>query len=273
MKWQRKGMVALTIAMAGLTACNKETQQEEDNTAVAEDVVVSSRESEEIMPEELYSVTTCTYDWPEMIGDCAVVTESSVEFPKTVTIDFGDGCTGPNGRTKKGKIIIDISNDIRVEGTTRVLTFEDFWIDDVTVTGSRTATNIGLSTSGNILISETGTTVATRDGNSRTRTVNHQREWIQGSSTCEREDDEFLITGSGTITGACGEGTHTIIEPLYVTPGACNYILSGTIKVERGNHRGGTIDFGDGACDNTATLTTNHGDVFEINLDERKIMH
>ena len=169
--------------------------------------------------------------------------------------------------------MINISDDIRNEGATREVTFDNFYIEEAHIEGSRTATNIGLSTSGNILISVDGSFTATTDAGVRKRTFSRQREWIQGSSTCDHSDDEFLITGGGTTTGIKGyEITHTIVDPLHVAPGSCEYILSGSVEVTHGK-RGGTIDWGDGSCDNMATLTTKRGKTYDINLDERKILH
>ncbi len=257
-----------------IVSCQKD--QNADDTDFVEDEVFSQQTSEETTMEELYTSTDCNYNWPDIVGECAEVTESSPNFPKTITIDFGDGCTGYFGRTKKGKIIIDVSDDIRNDGATRVITFEDFYIEDVKIEGTRIATNIGKSVSGNVLIDVVGDIQAYKDSYSWSRTFDRDREWITGSGTCDRNDDEFLITGGGTTIGKKGhEITHTIIEPLHVAPASCNYILSGSVEIVyqgKFKKRGGTIDWGDGACDNIATLTTFSGKVFEIDLDTKKIL-
>ena len=275
---KRKNLLQTGIALMTVpfffTACQKESKTDEA-TSVGEDVIVSNRDQEENMAEEFYAGTDCNYDWSQLCGTCATITQSSTDYPKTVTIDYGDGCEGPHGHVKKGKIILEISDNLHNEGAVRTMTYDNFFIDDVQITGSRTATNIGLNGNSNLVITVTGTMTAIRDGVSRTRTVNHEREWIAGSETCEREDDEFLITGTGTVEGPHGTATTTIETPLYVAPGQCNYIMSGSIHIEGqgSKHRGGTIDFGDGTCHNIATMTTNSGKTFDIDLDQRKIMH
>ena len=264
--------LSIGIICVGLTSCQKENSN--DGTDAAEDMITSTRGAEDISAEVLYSSTDCERDWTQIVGDCAVITESSTTFPKTVTIDFGDGCVDFHGKTRTGKIIIIISDDIHNEGATRDISFENFSIEGMEITGYKNATNIGLSSSGFVLIKETGEVSVTKDDLTRTKTYEHLREWIRGSETCEKEDDEFLITGEGTMTGGkCkGTGTHKIITPLHLAPGSCEYILSGSIEFEKGKRRSGTIDFGNGSCDNVATLTTKKGKVIEIDLDKRRLM-
>src|SRR5690606_25418887 len=159
-------------------------------------------------------------------------------------------------------------------GAKRVVTFEDFFINSIQVMGERNVENVGFSDQGNILFSVTADMSFVRDGNTRTRTVTHEREWIAGSETCELSDDEFLITGTGETIGLNDrKGSHTILTPLHVAPGSCNYILSGEIEIKIGKKRGGTIDFGNGDCDGQATLTTFKGKVYQIDLETKTIVH
>jgi len=59
-----------------------------------------------------------------------------------------------------------------------------------------------------------------------------------------------------------------IVEPLEKIDG-CDYIVSGIVEMYKDEELICTIDYGDGECDNIATIT--RGDkVYEINLDGRK---
>lgn len=267
------GKATAAIALMTIVSCQR---NQELDAEIVEDEVFSQRTTEESAMEELYTSTDCNYEWTEIVGPCATVTASSTDFPKTIVIDFGEGCVGPYGKTKKGKINIEVSDDIRNNGATRVITFDNFFIEEVQVEGTRTATNIGASSSGYPLISIVGDLSATKGGDTWTRTFERQREWIAGSETCERSDDEFLITGEGSTVGKKGYVIdHTIITPLHIAPAQCNYIQSGSLEVTyEGKYktRGGTIDWGAGDCDNMATLTTFKGDVYDINLDTKKII-
>lgn len=271
MKTTKKTSAILMLAILTLASCKKRT---ETDNGVMEDEIISNQTTSEFELEELYASLDCDYEWSDFGGACATVTESSTDFPKTITIDFGTGCTGVGGRTKKGKIIIEVSDDMRNTSAHRKITFDNFFVNDVQVAGERNVTNTGLNTSGNMVFSVIADMSFTRDGETRTRTINHQREWIAGSSTCEFVDDEYFITGTGETIGIDDrEGTHTIITALHIAPGTCNYITSGSIEIKTSKNRGGTIDFGTGTCDNKATLTTFRGKVYEIDLDTKKVIY
>ena len=82
---------------------------------------------------------------------CPTITSTAPlgTFPNTITVDFGtDGCLRPNGRTLKGQIIIEQSAQLNVQGATRTVTYQDFFVDEVKVTGTHTAINNGLNAAG-----------------------------------------------------------------------------------------------------------------------------
>ena len=159
---------------------------------------------------------------------------------------------------------------MKEEDSYRKITFENFFIDKVGVKGGRVVTNKGTNERGNFVFSVEGEITSCRNKKYRSRKIDRQREWIAGSETCDRSDDEFLITGVKYITTGKSKKTvvRKIIEPVH-TSKACKYPMSGTLSIE-GGKRSGTIDFGNGECDNVATLTTSKGKVKEIDLDARK---
>jgi len=60
----------------------------------------------------------------------------------TITLDFGDGCQDRNGNVRKGKIIIEYQGGKLVPGSTVITTFVDYSINDISIEGIRTLTNI-----------------------------------------------------------------------------------------------------------------------------------
>ncbi len=255
--------IVLCSTLFVLTSCKKAAEKDTD---AAEDEIIMQRGSEDIFSESFLPSVDCTYGWDTLIGTCVTVTQDSPTFPKVLTLDFGTiGCVDPFGRDKSGKIILDMSDDIRNDDATCVMTFEDFTIENIGISGTRTATNIGESGSSE-LISVAGDFTATYGTWYITRTVAHQREWSAGSTTCTFTDDEFLITGSGSTVGKYGKTvTHEILEPLSIFPYECGYIKSGQVEIKLGK-RGGTVDYGDGTCDAIATFTSFKGDVYTIDL-------
>ena len=65
---------------------------------------------------------------------CATLTVTPlIGFPKTITIDFGTSCTSPNGITRKGIIRVVISDSVRKTGSTAVMTFDNYFVNNFKV--------------------------------------------------------------------------------------------------------------------------------------------
>lgn len=264
-------LVFATSALFIFASCNKFNEETQSDS---EDVLKMEMDENDFLKEEEIASNPCSFDYASLLAPCAVVTESSNTFPKIVTIDYGTGCVGQNGLTKKGKIIINVSGDMRVAGNTRTVTFENFYINDVKIEGSRNAENTGLNTAGNIVVKITGEITATNGEFSRNRSFTRYREWISGIATCDISDDEFHVTGSGTAIGRRGiEIPHTIIEKIVLKPGECNYPLSGRVDIGD-ESRGVILNFGNGSCDNIAeAITKRRNKTYQIDLDTRRIIH
>ena len=83
------------------------------------------------------------------------------------------------------------------------------------------------------------------------------REWVEGSDKWNRWDDVYFITGETTGTNFRGEEyTRTILTPLEWAA-SCRFIKSGSIEIVVGERDPIIIDFGNGDCDNEATVSRN----------------
>ncbi|HMC98047.1 MAG TPA: hypothetical protein VKG92_10345, partial [Flavobacteriales bacterium] len=80
---------------------------------------------------------------------------------------------------------------------------------------------------------------------------------IAGSDTPEWTDDVYLITGGGSGVNRNGIAyTVAITNALRVQVG-CPWITQGTVVVTPASHPARTIDYGDGTCDGTFTVSVN----------------
>jgi hypothetical protein len=264
-------IVVSTGTILSFLSCNKFS---DDNQSDTEDVLKTELEDGDLLREEEIVSNSCAFNYESLLAPCAIVTESSATFPKTITIDYGTGCQDANGRTKKGKIIINVSGDMRTQGNTRSVTFDNFYINGIKIEGSRNAENTGPNLSGNMVIQITGNITATSSEFSRSVNFTRYREWISGISTCEIADDEFHVTGSGTATGRRGiDIPVNITEKIVLKPGTCKYPLSGKIDIGSSS-RGVIINFGSGTCDNIAEATTKRRNkTVQIDLETRKIIN
>ncbi|MBN1597206.1 MAG: hypothetical protein JW894_02845 [Bacteroidales bacterium] len=188
---------------------------------------------------------------------CQVITvdhPDSTCFPKVITIDYGDGCSivfNGDTITRKGKIIITITDRRFVIGSQVITTFEEYFINDVQIEGTRTITFNGLNESGYeefAMTLEDGR-LTFGDGSVYTRDANGTRELDR--ERIRRNDTVYL---SGSMEGINTEGqeyTRTITRKLmlihceeyhYRWTIVAGEIVSTLDDVET------VVDFGDGSC-------------------------
>jgi hypothetical protein len=188
-------------------------------------------------------------------------------FPAIVVLDFGTtGCSGPDGRVRRGKIRIEYTNRLIYAGAIATTTFDGFYVDDVHIEGIHKITNTSSGTTNRQF------TVELRDAK-LTKPNGDYIQWksdkvitqIEGFITPDFHDDIFSITGSGE--GQVRRGnlltgwTSSITEPL-IKRLTCRWIVKGRLRTTRinSNPTGASVavlDFGNGNCDNLATITIN----------------
>ena len=81
-------------------------------------------------------------DDPELA--CAQVSfEGNVESGR-IEINFGDGCKGPDGKIRKGAIVVEYEGHWLVKNSKIYTVLKNFYIDDIKVEGTRILTNISI---------------------------------------------------------------------------------------------------------------------------------
>lgn len=264
------GLMLFSLASV-LSSCKKEQNMNEAedvvNTEAVNSFIEKSVSADEDMPAMRGPVNQGGCNWQSQLASCATITESSDEYPKTITIDYGEGCTNDNGITKSGQIIIELTADMLTTGAVRTVTFENYVINGIQISGSRVTTNIGSGDNGQPLFSRNVNTTLLHNGNTIVRTCNESVTWISGYDTEACGDNVFLVSGTGTSTRNDGiTRIRTITEPLLVDQ-VCGYITAGIVSVS-GPQGQRTINFGDGTCDDLATVTGINGNSFEIHLHQ-----
>jgi hypothetical protein len=192
------------------------------------------------------------------ILDCAEVSISGDKTAGTIRVDFGDGCEGPYGHVRKGVIEIEYTGNYLVKGSSYTLESIDFYIDDVKVEGTRTATNISET------IAQPAFRVTTTDGRvtwpdetfiTREEERVHTFSYDLGEQVITLE-----VTGSASgLTRLGEEYTSTIEAPLFyesdcLTSGQF-LPSSGVILIKRPDKPDINADFGDGSCDGKVSVT------------------
>ncbi|MFA4863978.1 MAG: hypothetical protein WC605_09430, partial [Bacteroidales bacterium] len=246
----------------------------EDKTISQDDAYAESTfENVSDMADEAYDIGTGNHlkstDGNRIfLSECATVTLDTTVFPRELTIDFGDvNCLCHDGKYRRGKIIITFTGRYRQPGTVITHGFENYYVNDNSVDGTKVVTNMGENENGNLYFTIEVVGVVQRVDDSSTFSWNSSRvrEWIQGSNTPNRWDDIYLLTGTAHGTRPNGlTWEKEIINPLRIEL-ACRFIVSGTVEIRPQDRPVRLLDYGTGECDNIATVTVN-GETYTIYL-------
>ncbi len=203
------------------------------------------------------------------ILDCATVERDTVN--QVITIDFGDGCEGRRGRLRSGKIVVTYDGNRRTVGSFRSVTFEDFFVDSTQVEGTRTKTVTAVDAENlsiTVDITLTGGKLTFSDGTFATREAQKTRVWAFSA------DGDHVTTISGSASGVNREGLDyrmDITEDLKFQRACWRsgvFVPVSGVKMFSVGESTATIDYGDGECDNLATVTRD-GVTEEIELSVR----
>jgi hypothetical protein len=190
-------------------------------------------------------------------GGCATVTRDTLSTPRRITIDFGAvNCLCRDGRYRRGIVYIDYTGQRGVPGSTATLSYSGYFVNDRGISGSRTI-SYGSSPGGNPQRTNTYNITVTppNQSGSYNRQGQRVREKIAGDGTASLLDDVYLISGSGSGSRSGGfTYSHNIVTPLR-REGSCAWTVSGSVQFSRNNRLTRTLDFGNGSCDDQATIS------------------
>ncbi len=202
------------------------------------------------------------------VRSCGTMTLNPIgSFPTTLTIDFGTaGCIGNDGRFRKGKIVTVLSGPWRDSGTVVTINPDNYSVDGYKVSGTKTIENKG-RINGNLTydVDVTNGQIIYPTGDTATRDSDVTYEWIAGESTTFMShgtagilDDIYLIRGNYTGVDRNGlpytANTTTDIRKEL----SCKWPVSGGLDITPQGLPTRSVDFGNGTCDDDATVTVNN---------------
>jgi len=274
-------LMIAAIAIVTFTACTKETGIDQSSIDLADDDAVSNAVFEDIFN---------TVDNADIILDgfqkgdasksdiiiadsCPTVTlthPSDGVWPKTITIDYGTGCTGFYDNTRSGRIIILVTGPRLETGSKKTVTFDNYFFNGIKVEGTKEFENTGYNESQHLVFSVklTGGKLILPDETVIERSFQHQKEWIAGLLTRNIWDDECLITGTASGVNINGVAYTSNIMTALHWKRVCRFIVSGVVKIEREDKAPVVVDYGTGECDAVATIAVG-GEIREILLKHR----
>lgn len=262
---------ALLLLSLGFQACQKDNENTFFSEQTTAEDIASHNDLTEQADAEMDEFVPDNFTAGVEDRGCATVTFAQPKgtWPNIITIDFGTGCTKPDGRTLKGKIIVQQSNAMNVAGATRTVTYDNFFIENVQLTGTRTLTNTGLNASGQPVFSKKGSeTLTFPSGDQSTRNIDHTRVLTEGFGTTVRADDVWSVTGTDTGTNRQGDPYTVTITTALMKRAVCPWIGAGVIEFNL-NGKTRSLDFGNGDCDREATLTLADGTIKTVKIRHR----
>lgn len=197
------------------------------------------------------------------IGSCATVTvvPNNNTYPKTVTIDFGDGCLGADGKFRKGAIVIHLTGPIRRSGSVMTISLRNFFLNRAHIEGTKVLSN--LSENGNIkfTVQVVGGAVTFPNGRGyQYQTLKYVKQ-IEGGNTLPLRDDVYSIEGRSKTEFNGGKIVTFNAETPLIKKFACPWISDGVLKMTVNNFVvfANYAPTSNGECDNKVLLTWNNG--------------
>lgn len=257
--------IAISLMFIGFNSCQKDevsssvdettlTQQETqtEETLADVDLLVDEAVDANFSQLKSASIESAAY-----LTDCPVITVNKTATPQVLSIDFGTACIGKDGKTRSGKIIVT-STSFNTFPSVRDKSFENYIVDGKKIEGSVTKT-ITKDQENNIrtAVIKENITITFPDGEGKATRVADLTRQYQRNGLLNPLDNQIVSWGTVEFTRISGvkvNKTITSADPL-VFKVACHHIVSGTVSVTTSDNRSWTINYGDGACDNKATLT------------------
>lgn len=217
---------------------------------------------------ELYKRWRC---YQNDLGPVVTIEEGDNEgFPKTITIDYGDGITLRNGRVISGIVTIVVSALPRTDGAMREFTYQNFKVDSIGIAGYKKVVFSGESGVSRKFDHEYDLNFTFADETEVSCVGNKTKEWVEGLDTSyDRADDKIHITGQDVFVDSENNEFKKEIADYLLRLGTCKFIVSGVVVYSQNSEEFARVDFGDGTCDDKAIKTTTDGDE-EITLGNHR---
>lgn len=266
------GATALLALIILVSACKR--NKDDDNTMNAESTAYAE---EQLLLEQIYDNadrvierafslgSTALKGGENPLGVCANIKMDTTTNPdiSRMTIEFGGTeCLGYDGRYRGGRIIVDYYNKFKItdNGYYHKIVFDQYVVDGHKIGGYKEVWCSGISASGNIdyIIASVDTIYLAKSSGTLIGASERRRQWHAGVNTPQTNDDIYLISGFGRFKSPGGKESYIveIVKPL-VDALNCNWINEGVINIYPEGATQRVLDFGEGQCENDATINVN----------------
>ncbi len=196
------------------------------------------------------------------LGHCTKISREYSGDSLITTINYGtDSCVAPDGKVRSGKIIMTSIGDYWKGEAVITFVCEDYFVDGNQVLGTSTVVS-KINADGNreSLITEEGSVIL-GDGTGTIQLSSEKTRIVtEGTKTFGKHDDVVTVTGTATGTLVSGNTFTSVTSSPLVRDQEkeCRGVyISGVTQITVSDGTEITVDYGDGTCDNLATVTTN----------------
>jgi hypothetical protein len=271
------------------TACTKDDQPVQPQEPQTEEIAVSDNTTGLSESDEVVAIVedalnrggaamrvSAEQETYQSAYGAVITVQKNGDGTGNITIDFGAGTTGRDGRTRKGNIFIAYSGSYRAHNSRQVITFGNYYVNDHRVEGQKTLLTTIDNSNGSYPVFVTNIKVESgkitwKDGKTTEWSGDRIRKYDYKNTLADPNDDLVTITGTAVGKSRNGIGfTAATTAPLVIKMSCAvsqqSWLpLEGVLEVtpEAGAKR--TVNYGSGTCDQTFTVSAN-GRSWDITL-------
>ena len=281
--------IALSVIILG-TSCQKSSvtekqssdnslnQQKLDLTNTLIEASGSDEENFDMVMEDDGPADASNVSNAKVSGKTVTYSPSKDVYPHSKTIDFGTGFTNPKGVTKSGKVIITYYDAVAdAGGKYTVTTYDNYYINGVHIEGSIQINKIKNENGKYVYLHVIHKTISDAAGNLKDYNSNAKWtviDWKGGTNNAY--EIEAHTEGNETYNGIEANNFKTDVDENnpVIKPFDCRRVqggLTAEIHLAKGKIKDLVeyIDYGNGECDDIATLSINGGPAQVVTLPLR----
>lgn len=182
-------ILALLAGALANTACSKEEEATDRDTQQAADVALADQVFNDVadMVDEagMYGTVNLKQGASNsLLSACATVTVDTLSVPHLITIDFGSvNCLCNDGKYRRGIILVSFTGHFLDSLASRTITFNNYYVNDNQVTGTKTITNNGHNNAGHLVYTTSinGALILANNAGTISWTASRTREWVDSA--------------------------------------------------------------------------------------------
>ena len=258
------------------TACNKVPEQDLSKaTAVDNSSIIAERMFNDVgkytsgvLTDNKKSTLKSIAADVSPISSCLRVYFDFNSSPNKLVLDFGEeNCFCEDGQNRRGKILITYDGGYTDSTATLNTTFDGYYVNNNQVTGNRTLSYKGYNQAKkpNWTVIVNGSVILANNGGTITYQATHNTAMVEGENTMDYKDNVFETTGSASGITPAGQAFTALVTTPLISTMKCNNFVKGVVELTPSGEPKRTLNYGEGDCDNKASLTVS-GITFNVNL-------